>query len=369
MSTTLNTETNGAQANSVLISLFAWFIRTLAKPGAYAYLAMLGISRDKNTDVYHELDKVLHQEFVTKNGRLNPFRGNLRRPFKITDIDFNVSDALNSLPFVEVTRRNMVRVSGYVTGRSKQVETETRRDKNGAELRDGRRHFCAQCDKWLPFLGLNAEGVRMCCGSPAELLTREVAVSDRYESKIRIPWIIGGSFVDWSVNLPTLGGDPVGAVSAIVNNGIPYNCKEMTTSTPQRHPSHGPDNSRPNKFAARRIKGLICRVPIMNDYGELVPMWANVPAINGDIFHPAARIYHELSDAELNRIKAYNIMMSRHVKFLNILNQTTKSLNVSGLVDAPEAVQNHLKRYPKARNINLNSVARVEQRRQKMIET
>ena len=107
----------------------------------------------------------------------------------------------------------------------------------------------------------------------------------------------------------------------------------------------------------------------MNDYGELVPMWANVPAIKGDIFHPVARIYHELSDAELNRIKAYNIMMSRHVKFLNILNQTTKSLNVSGLVDAPEAVQNHLKRYPKARNINLNSVARVEQRRQKMIET
>ena len=366
MSTTLHTNMNGAQGTSVLITLLAWFIRTLPKTAAVGLLNVLNINHDRNTDVYEELMKVLFLEFMTKgsNPKPNGFKGIMKgqRRFNITDIDFDVTHALNLLPFVEVTRRHMVRVSGYVTGRSKQTETETRRDKNGAELQDGKRHFCAQCDKWLPYMGLDAEGVRMCCGSVAELLVREVAVSDRYEPTIRIPWVIGGSFVDWTVNLTTLGGNPVQRVSRIVNNAVGWNHNDLMTSTNRRHHSHGFDKT--GRDAQKRIKCLLCRIPIMNDFGQLVPMWVNLPAIKGDIFHPIARVYHELSTAELNRIRDYNIMLRNHTHLMMSLTENTKSLKVSKLIDAPEAVQNHLKRYPQAKNINLNSVARVRKKKE-----
>tara|TARA_A100000172_G_C3027904_1_gene105490 strand:+ start:138 stop:1238 length:1101 start_codon:yes stop_codon:yes gene_type:complete len=365
MAQPLNTQKNGAQGTSVLITLFAWFIQSLPKVGAIALLNVLNINHDKNTDVYDKLVKVLYREYLTKKDKPNAFRGHLNRPFKTTDIDFDISHALNSLPFVEVIRRPMVRVSGYVTGRSKQTETETRREKNGAELQDGKRHFCGNCG-WLRHLGFNAEGVRICCGSPAQLLTREVAVSDRFEPSIRIPWIIGGSFVNWLANTKTLGGDPVKAVSRIVNSALYWNHDDLMLSTNRRHHSHGFDKT--GRDAQKRIKTLLCRIPIMNDFGELVPMWVNLPAIKGDIFHPVARIYHELCDAELKRIRDYNIMLNQHTRLISVLNNNTKTLKVSGLVDAPTAVQNHLKRYPQAKNINLNSVARVEERRQKKIE-
>ena len=370
MATPLHTETNGAQGNSVLISLLYWFIGTLPKNMAVQLLNVLNISQTKKTDVYAELVKVLYLEFFTNDRKPNGFKGIMkgRRRFNITDIGFDVTHALNLLPFVEVTRHHMVRVSGYVTGRSKQTETETRREKNGAELQDGLRHFCAQCDKWLPFLGLNAEGVRMCCGSVAQLLTREVAVSDRYQSTIKIPWVIDGAFVDWRVELYTLGSDPVGRVSGIVNNALSWNHKDMMTSTPQRHSSHGIDKT--NRDGLKRIKCLLCRIPILNDFGQLVPMWVNLPAIKGDIFHPVARVYHGLSTAELNRIKDYNILLTRHTQLMNTLNDLTKSLKVSKLIDPPVEVQNHLKRYPKAQHINLNSVARVEEKiRSRAIKT
>ena len=323
---------------------------------------VLNINHDKNTDVYEELMKVLFLEFTTKKGKPNGFKGikTGTNRFNITDIDFDVTHALNLLPFVEVTRHHMVRVSGYVTGRSKQVETETRREKNGAGLQDGLRHFCGNCG-WLPYLGLDAQGVRMCCGSVAQLLTREVAVSDRYQSTIKIPWVIDGAFVDWRVELATLGGDPVGTVSRIVNNALAWNHKDLMTSTPQRHSSHGIDKT--NREGLKRIKCLLCRIPILNDFGQLVPMWVNLPAIKGDIFHPTARVYHGLSTAELNRIKDYNILLTQHQHLMMALRDKTKSIKVSELTDAPEAVQNHLKRYPQAKNVNLNSVARVEERR------
>lgn len=370
MATPLNTEKNGGQGTSVLITLLAWFIRTLPKTAAVGLLNVLNISNNNNTDVYEELMKVLFLEFTTKKGKPNGFKGikTGTNRFNITDIDFDVTHALNFLPFVEVTRRHMVRVSGYVTGRSKQTETETRRDKNGAELQDGKRHFCAQCNKWLKYMGLDAQGVRMCCGSPAELLVREVAVSDRYEPTIRIPWVIGGSFVDWTINLKTLGSDPVGRVSRIINNALTWNHSDLMNCTPKRHSSHGIDKTGRN--ANKRIKALLCRIPILNDFGELVPMWVNLPAIQGDIFHPTARVYHGLSTAELNRIQDYNILLRNHQHLMLSLTDKTKSIKVSQLIDAPEAVQNHLKRYPQAKNINLNSVARVEERRRsKAIET
>ena len=347
-----------------MIMLLAWFIDTLPKTAAVGLLNVLNINQDKNTDVYEELTKVLYLEFMTKgaNPKPNGFKGikTGTNRFNITDIDFDVTHALNSLPFVKVMRRPMVRVSGYVTGRSKQVETETRREKNGAGLQDGLRHFCANCG-WLPHLGFNAEGVRICCGSPAQLLTREVAVTDRFEPSIRIPWIIGGSFIDWVANTKTLGGDPVGVVSRIVNNGLKWNHEDLMLCTNRRHHSHGFDKT--GRDAQKRIKTLLCRIPILNDFGELVPMWVNLPAIEGDIFHPTARVYHGLSTAELNRIRDYNILLRNHTHLMMALNDKTKSIKVSQLTDAPEAVQNHLKRYPQAKNINLNSVARVEERR------
>ena len=364
MATPLNTNKNGEQGTSVLITLLAWFIQTLPKPFAVGLLNVLNINHDKRTDVYEELTKVLYLEFMTKgdNPKPNGFKGIMKgtRRFRITDIDFDVTHALNLLPFVEVTRRPMVRESGYISGRSKQKDAETRREKNGAGLQDGLRHFCANCG-WLPHLGFNAEGVRICCGSVAELLTREVAVTDRFEPSIRIPWIIEGSFIDWLANTKTLGGDPVSVVSRIVNNALAWNHDDLMLSTNRRHHSHGFDKS--GRFAQKRIKTLLCRIPIMNDFGQLVPMWVNLPAIKGDIYHPTARVYHGLSTAELNRIRDYNILLRNHQHLMMSLTDKTKSIKVSQLIDAPEAVQNHLKRYPQAKNINLNSVARVEERR------
>ena len=356
MASPLNTQKNGEQGTSVLITLLAWFIRTLPKTVAVGLLNVLNINHDKRTDVYEELIKVLFLEFMKGNRR-----------FRITDIDFDVTHALNLLPFVEVRRRPMVRVSGYVTGRSKQVKTETRRDKNGAGLQDGLRHFCANCG-WLPHLGFNAEGVRMCCGSPAELLVREVAVTDRYEPSIRIPWIIEGSFIDWVANTKTLGNDPVGRVSRIVNNALAWNHEDLMLSTNRRHHSHGFDKT--GRDAQKRIKTLLCRIPILSDFGQLVPMWVNIPAIEGDIFHPTARVYHGLSTAELNRIKDYNILLTQHQHLMMTLNDKVKSIKVSKLIDPPVEVQNHINRYPKAQQIDLRAVARVEERiRKRAIET
>tara|TARA_R100001082_G_scaffold82236_1_gene49062 strand:- start:1341 stop:2441 length:1101 start_codon:yes stop_codon:yes gene_type:complete len=364
MATPLNTQKNGAQGTSVLITLLAWFIGTLPKSGQVLILNALGKDTNKKTDTYDELMRVLYLELK------NNTKWIMKKDIGNTETWFHqFPNAFNYLPFVEVTRRHMVRVSGYVTGRSKQVETETRRDKNGAELQDGLRHFCAQCG-WLPYMGLNADGVRYCCGSVAELMTRDVAVSDRYEPVIRIPWLVAGTLIDWSVNLTTLGGDPVGAVMRIMDTVRVWNHKDMMTSTPKRHPNHGPDNAQPHKDKNKRIKALLCRIPVLNDMGQTVPMWVNLPAIKGDIFHPVARSYHGLIDSQLKRIVQYNEMLMSRSHLISILSEQTKSLKVSKLVDIPQEVQNHLNRYPKAQKIDLNAVARVEEkRRSRVVET
>ena len=316
--------------------------------------------------------KEVFEDLIYMNG--NGFQALTHDRIRINIATSNAINALGALPFTLKTlnKHHMVRESGWISGRSKLKNPEDREAKTTAELVDGLRNYCNKCAEWMPWLGLDASPGQNCnfCGGGCELKTRYIAVSDRYQSTIRLPWVMSGKldFSKSKCELRTMKGDPFTAVLNAMNSFDWTNVKVWRTNTNQRHEGHGIDA---RGLKGGRIYGLVCRIPVLDELGNLVPMWANVPCDKyGDI--SAGQRFHGLIDTNIKRIINFNNALMQRSKLISLL--TEKRIKVTPeLVNANPCVESFLKSHPRSKTIDPVIVARVYdlkvERRSKVIET
>ena len=358
-------EKNGTHASSMLILLCLHVLRTMPKSALSALMNTIGYGR-KQTSATEFLEKLLYLDTV-KNLRID--RREAEFGVNMPKVK-NYLTALNELPFTlkTLTRHHMVRESGWISGRSKQVETEVRKEKNGGELVDGIRNFCLNCDTWLPWLGLDAMAGQSCknCGQIGVQRVREIAVTDRYQPTINIPWIFDGAITEklYATELRTMGGDPFSAVVDAMNRFDWRDIKVWRSNTNKRHKGHGVDE---RGMKQGRIYGLVCRIPVKLD-GETVALWANVPCDSkGDI--RAGQRFNGLIEAQIKVIEDFNTdLMARSQVFSLIQEKRNKFTDVDDSM-VNECLEMYRKRLPAAKSWSAKVAARMYDLKNKVIKT
>lgn len=357
----INTKKNGELASSTLIMLLAWVIETMPKSALVALMEKAGVGK-KSSSITETLEDIMYLSTITTFRNAGQWLDLNQRGYKVEDW----LSALNPLPFTLKTldRVHMVRVHGWENGRSKLAKAIDRAAKTTGELVDGLRNYCEKCDTYVPYLGLNADMIQSCqhCFGPTILKVREVAVSDRYEPRISIPWIMNNGITTASkVALKTMNGDPFGAVQDALNQGIWNAPKVFVSSTVKKHSAFGYNEK--GNLKAGRIYGLVCRIPVLID-GKIAALWANVPCDkHGDI--RAGQRFHGLIEAEMKRIIKFNETLMVRSQLISLLTEKRRKF---GKDDHP-IVKEWQKRYPASKSYCLKVVARNHDLRNKVIKT
>ena len=365
----INTQKNGEPASSTLIMLLAWVINNMPNSALTAVLNTLGLG-SKRSSATELLENILYMDTI------KTFR-NAGRSLEIKVEDY--AGIINTdMPFTLKTlyRRHMIRESGWISGRSKLMDSADRALKSSVELVDAIRNYCEQCDEYMPWLGIDAPQ-HSCnyCGRLCELKTRHVAASDQYEPVIKIPLLLNGMLDKIvTVNLKTITFE---SVQNALLRGDWKDEKQLISSTPKKHILFGLNEK--GNLKVGRINALVCRIPVLNEVGELVSMWAAVPCgwtnngmisrgwagIKGDLYDDFARKFHGLSDAEIKRIETFNETLIQRSKLISMLTEKRRKFGK----DDHKIVKEWQKRYPASKSYDMKIVARTHDMRNKVIET
>ena len=369
-------EKNGEPASSTLIMLLAWVIETMPKSALVALMEKAGVGK-KSSSITETLEDIMYLSTIKTFRNAGQWLDLNQRGYKVEDW----LSALNPLPFTLKTldRVHMVRVHGWENGRSKLAEAIDRAAKTTGELVDGLRNYCEKCDTYVPYLGLDADIVQACqkCFGPTVLKVREVAVSDRYEPRIELPWLIDGMLHKASkVALKTLDGNPFVKVQEALQAGQWNDIDTFVTSTVKKSSAFGYNEK--GNLVAQRINALVCRIPVLID-GKIAALWAAVPCgwsnngmikrgtagKKGDLYDDWAMTLSGLSKTEIGRIITFNQTLMARSQLISMLTEKRRKF---GNNDHP-IVKEWQKRYPASKSYCLKVVARNHDLRNKVIKT